>query len=63
MEENKMAIFVQKKQEENIMGVMGDKVQMNEGQVNGESRQGLKKNNIDKNNRKKHRSIEEKVLH
>lgn len=58
-----MAIFVQKKQEENIMGVMGDKVQMNEGQVNGESRQGLKKNNIDKNNRKKHRSIEEKVLH
>lgn len=63
MEENKMAIFVQKKQEENIMGVMGDKVQMNEGQVNGESRQGLKKNNIEKNNRKKHRSIEEKVLH
>ncbi len=58
-----MAIFVQKKQEENIMGVMGDKVQMNEGQVNGESRQGLKKNNIGKNNRKKHRSIEEKVLH
>lgn len=43
---------------------MGDnKVQMNEIQVNGESRQGLKQINMDKNYRKKHRSIEEKVVH